>query len=281
MTDTPLEGRVAFITGTSRGIGKQLALALADAGASIVSTGKTVDEHERLPGTIVETAEAVRERGGEAIHQQLDVRDEASVDAAVERTVEEFGSVDVCINNAGAIHFAPVADTPAKRFDLLTDVNVRGAHVTTRACLPYMREQGWGHVVSMSPPLGMATAPGKAPYAWSKLGMSFLSNSLAAELESEPVGVNALWPVAAIETEATRHFQMGTPEDWRSPEIVSDAVLEILSRDPREFSGNELYDEELLREAGVSDFSRYNVVEDASPGPNSARLFDPEYERPV
>jgi len=280
MADKPFDGRVAFVTGTSRGIGKALALSLADAGAKIVSTGKTVEEHERLPGTIVETAEEVRERGGEAISVQLDVRDEESVEAAVEETVDEFGRVDFCINNAGAIHFGPVADTPAKRFDLLMDVNVRGAYVTTRACLPHMREQEYGHVVSMSPPLGPTEAPGKAPYAYSKLGMTFLSNSLAAELSGEPVGVNALWPVAAIETEATRHFGMGQPEDWRTPEIVCDAVEEILSRDPAAFSGNELYDEELLREAGVDDFSQYAVVEGSDPGPTSAQLFDPDYERP-
>ncbi|MFB6154322.1 MAG: SDR family oxidoreductase [Haloferacaceae archaeon] len=280
MSGQPFDGRVAFVTGTSRGIGKALALSLADAGASVVSTGKTVEEHERLPGTIVETAEQVRERGGEAISVQLDVRDEESVREAVELTVDEFGRVDFCINNAGAIHFAPVADTPASRFDLLMDVNVRGAYVTTRACLPYMREQEYGHVVTMSPPLGMREAPGKAPYAYSKLGMTFLANSLAAELSGEPVGVNSLWPVAAIETEATRHFEMGRPEDWRTPEIVCDAVSEILSRDPAEFSGNELYDEDLLREAGVEDFSQYAVVEGSDPGPSSARLFDPDYERP-
>jgi citronellol/citronellal dehydrogenase len=280
MTAEPFEGKVAFVTGTSRGIGKALAFSLADAGAKVVSTGKTVEEHERLPGTIVETAEEIRDEGGEAISIRLDVRDEESVESAVEQTVEKWGRVDFCINNAGAIHFGPIADTPAKRFDLLMDVNARGAYVTTRACLPYMREQEYGHVVTMSPPLTMTEAPGKAPYAYSKLGMTFLSNSLASELEGEPIGVNSLWPVTAIETEATRHFNMGQPENWRTPQVVCDAMEEILRRDPAAFSGNELYDEELLREAGVEDFSDYAVVEGTDPGPSSARLFDPEYERP-
>jgi citronellol/citronellal dehydrogenase len=281
MTGHQLDGRVAFITGTSRGIGKALALSLAEAGAAVVSTGKTVEAHERLPGTIVETAEEIRERGGESIAIELDVRDEENVRKAMERTAAEFGGVDVVINNAGAIHLAPVADTPAKRFDLLTDVNVRGAYVTTRAALPHLLDGEWGHVVMMSPPLGMTAAPGKAPYAYSKLGMTFLARSLAAEYETDPIGFNALWPVTAIESEATRHFGMGAPEDWRTPEVVCDAVLELLSRDPSDCSGNAFYDEELLREAGVTDFSRYSVVEGADPGPVSARLFDPEFERPV
>jgi citronellol/citronellal dehydrogenase len=278
---TELAGKVAFVTGTSRGIGKALALSLADAGMAVVSTGKTVEEREDLPGTIGQTAAEIRDRGGDAIAVELDVRDEANVQSAVERTVSEFGSLDVVVNNAGAIHFGPVAETPPKRFDLLTDVNVRGAHVTTHAALPHLCEGDWGHVVNMSPPLGMEAAPGKAPYAWSKLGMTFLAKSLAAELGDDPVAVNALWPVTAIESQATRHFEMGTPEDWRTPQVVCDALLELLSRDPRDCSGNAFYDEELLREAGVDDLSGYAVVEGSDPGPFSARLFDPEFERPV
>jgi citronellol/citronellal dehydrogenase len=273
-----LEGAVAFVTGTSRGIGKALALRLADEGAAVVSTGKTVEEHDRLPGTIVETTEEIRERGGDSIWIELDVRDEDNVQSAVDRTVEEYGTVDLVVNNAGAIHFGTVADTPAERFDLLMDVNARGAYVTTRAALPYLREDG-GHVVTMSPPQRLDAAPGKAPYALSKLGMTFLARSLAAELDDEPVGVNALWPVTAIDSEATRHFGMGTEEDWRTPEVVCDALVELVTRGP-DYSGNAVYDEELLREAGVEEFSRYAVVDGTDPGPMSARLFDPEYERP-
>jgi citronellol/citronellal dehydrogenase len=274
-----LEGGVAFVTGTSRGIGKAIALRLGEAGMKVVSTGKTVEEHDRLPGTIGETAREVEGRGGEAIAIQLDVRDETSVRAAVDETVETFGGVDVVVNNAGAIHFGTVAETPVDRFDLLVDVNVRGTYVTTRAALPHLREDG-GHVVTMSPPLGMEAAPGKAAYALSKLGMTFLAQSLAAELDGEPVGVNALWPVTAIESEATRHFGMGEPEDWRTPAVVCDALEEILSRDPRAFSGRALYDEEVLRAAGVEDFSEYAVVDGTDPGPFSARLFDPDYDGP-
>jgi citronellol/citronellal dehydrogenase len=278
MTDTPLEGQVAFVTGTTRGIGKALALSLAEAGAKVVSTGKTTEPRDDLPGTIYTTRDEIREAGGESIAIELDVRDAANVEAAIERTVEEWGRLDIVINNAGAIHFAPVADTEPKRFDLLMDVNVRGAFVTTQAALPHLREGDGGHVVMMSPPLGMDGAPGKAAYAYSKLGMTFLAQSLAGELSN--VGVNALWPVTAVESEATRHFNMGTPEDWRTPQVVCDAVLELVTSDPGERTGNAYYDEEVLAEAGVEDLSQYSVVEGTEPGPLSAQLFDPDFERP-
>jgi citronellol/citronellal dehydrogenase len=278
MADTPLSGQVAFVTGTTRGIGKELALSLAEAGAKVVSTGKTTEPRDDLPGTIYETRDEIRDAGGESIAIELDVRDPENVESAIDRTVEEWGRLDIVINNAGAIHFAPIADTPAKRFDLLMDVNARGAYVTTRAALPHLREGDGGHAIMMSPPVAMDSAPGKAPYAFSKHGMTFIAKSLAAEETN--VGVNALWPVTAIESEATRHFNMGTPDDWRTPAVVCDATLEILTSDPTECTGNAFYDEELLAEAGVEDFSEYAVVEGSDPGPTSAQLFDPDFERP-
>ncbi|WP_224269403.1 SDR family oxidoreductase [Haloprofundus salinisoli] len=279
MTDKPLDGRVAFITGTSRGIGKALALAFADAGAAVVSTGKTMDEHERLPGTVTRTTEEIRERGGESIALQLDVRDESNVESAIEETVDEFGGIDLLVNNAGAIQFGGVDEIPAKRFDLLMDVNARGAYVTTRAALPHLRESDHAHVVMNSPPTTMEPSPGKAAYALSKYGMTFLARSFAHELQSDEVAVNSVWPASAIETEATRHFELGQPEDWRTPQVVVDAMLELVTRDPTACTGNEFYDEELLREAGVSEFSQYAVVEGTDPGPTSAQLFDSGYGR--
>ncbi|KTG10170.1 short-chain dehydrogenase [Haloprofundus marisrubri] len=277
MTEKPLDGRVAFITGTSRGIGKALALAFADAGAAVVSTGKTMDEHERLPGTVTQTTEEIRERGGDSIALQLDVRDESNVESAIEETVDEFGGLDLVINNAGAIQFGGIDEISAKRFDLLMDVNARGAYVTTRAALPYLRESDHAHVVMNSPPTTMESSPGKAAYALSKYGMTFLARSLADELKSDEIAVNSVWPASAIETEATRHFNLGQPEDWRTPQIVVDAMLELVTRDPTECTGNEFYDEDLLRETGVSEFSDYAVVEGTDPGPTSAQLFDSGY----
>ncbi|GGC58371.1 SDR family oxidoreductase [Haloferax sulfurifontis] len=277
--DADFEGRTAFITGTSRGIGKAIALDLADRGVNVVSTGKTVDGREDLPGTIVETTEEIRERGGNSIWCQLDVRDDDSVRTAIDETVDAFGGIDFVVNNAGAIHIAGFEDTPPKRFDLLMDVNARGAYATTHAALPHLRESDRAHVVTFSPPMPARPAPGKVAYALSKYGMTFIAQSLAGELAADDIGVNALWPVAAIESEATRHFGMGAPEDWRTPQIMCDAVGELFSRDPTDCTGNAFYDEELLSEAGVDDFSSYAVVEGSDPGPMSAQLFDPDYER--
>lgn len=279
-----LSGKTAFITGTTRGIGKAIALALAEQGCTIVSTGKTSEGDEDyadsdLEGTIERTAREARERGVEALPIQLDVRDEAAVEAAAERAIDEFGTVEIVVNNASAIQLAAVAELPPKRFDLLTDVNVRGTYLVSRAFADHLREADDSWLLANAPPVSIDRAPDLAPYAWSKLGMTFLTLSMASELAADDVGCNAFWPVTAIDTRAPRHFGMGTEDDWRSPEIVADAVLEILSRDPASFTGNVVYDEELLREAGLEDFSRYNLTE-GDPEPGSAQLFDPDYQRP-
>lgn len=275
-----LSGRVAFITGTSRGVGKAFALALAECGCDVVSTGKTSEEsdygdEQDLDGTIEGTAREVRGRGQEALAIRLDVRDASSVRSAIDRTIDEFGRLDVCVNNAGAIQLASVEEMPADRFDLMTEVNVRGAYVTSRAALPHLRETG-GHLVFNAPPNVQPAAPGKAAYAWSKQGMTFLAKSLAGELDD--VGSNAIWPVTALDTRATRYFGLGTEDDWRTPEVLADALLELVSRAPADCTGNAFYDEELLREAGVTDFSSYNLTE-GDPEPMSARMFDPEFAR--
>ena len=275
-----LGGRVAFVTGTTRGIGKAIALALAECGCDVVSTGKTAEPREDREGTIHRTAEAVRDRGAESLAIQLDVRDEAQVHAAIDETVDRFGRLDVLVNNAGAIQMADVEDLPAKRFDLLMDVNARGAYVCSRAALPHLEADEGGHVLMASPPADVEATPGRAAYGLSKIGMTFLAKSLAGEVAGDGVGVNAIWPVTAIDTRATRHFGMGTEEDWRTPDVVADAVLEVVSRDPGACNGNAFYDEEVLREAGVADLSPYAVVEGADPAPLSAWLFDPDYERP-
>ena len=279
-TAPDLSGSTAFITGTTRGIGKALALELADAGANIVSTGKTVDDTDSdLEGTIHKTAEACEAKGVDAHAIQLNVRDEDAVDAAVEEAIDEFGEIDIVINNASAIQLANVEDLPANRFDLMTDVNVRGTTLVSRAFIPHLKEQESSWLLTNAPPVTTDRSPGKAPYAWSKLGMSFVTLSLATELGGYDVGCNSFWPATAIDTRATRYFGLGTEDDWRTPDVVSDAVLEILKRDPAECTGNAFYDEELLAEAGVEDFAEYNLTE-GDPAPTSAQMFNPEYERP-
>ncbi|WP_255149251.1 SDR family oxidoreductase [Halorarius halobius] len=283
--DAPdLSGQTAFITGTTRGIGKEIALALADCGCNVVSTGKTSEEDDYgddqdLEGTIEQTAREVRERGPEALAVQLNVRDPEQVEGAAQQAIDHFGEVNIVINNASAIQIANVEELPANRFDLMTDVNVRGTYLVARAFMDHLKEIDDAWLLTNAPPVAIDRAPGKAPYSWSKMGMSFITLSLAQELGGHDVGCNSFWPVTAIDTRATRYFGLGTEDDWRSPDIVSDAVLEILKRDPADYTGNAVYDEEILREAGVDDFAAYNLTE-GDPSPMSARMFDPEFERP-
>lgn len=274
-----LSGRTAFITGTTRGIGKQIALSLARAGCDIVSTGKTVDEDGELSGTIHRTANECEDEGVKAHAIRLNLRDPENISDAAEEAIEVFGEIDIVINNASAIQLARVENMPANRFDLMTDVNVRGTYLTSRAFIPHLKEIGGGHILTNAPPIVENRSPGSAAYAWSKLGMTFVTLSLADELESDGIAANTVWPVTAIDTRATRYFGMGTEDDWRSPQIVSDAVFEILRRDPEQFTGNTVYDEEILRETGTEDFSKYNLT-DGDPTPLSAQMFDPDYERP-
>jgi citronellol/citronellal dehydrogenase len=279
-----LSGQTAFITGTTRGIGKHIALSLAECGCNIVSTGKTSEEddygEERdLEGTIEQTAREVREIGPDALAIQLNVREEEEVEAAAQEAIDHFGEVNIVINNASAIQIANVEDLPGNRFDLMTDVNVRGTYLVTRAFLDHLKEVDDAWLLTNAPPVAIDRAPGKAPYSWSKMGMSFITLSLATELGGHDIGCNSFWPVTAIDTRATRYFGLGTEDDWRTPDIVSDAVLEILKRDPSEYTGNAVYDEEILREAGVEDFSEYNLTE-GDPSPMSAQMFDPDFQRP-
>jgi NAD(P)-dependent dehydrogenase (short-subunit alcohol dehydrogenase family) len=275
-----LDGHTAFVTGTTRGIGNAIALSLADRGCNVVSTGKTVDDTDSdLDGTIHETAAECEARGVASHAIQLDLRDAEEVAAAAAEAIDVFDEVDIVINNASAIEIANVESMPANRFDLMTAVNVRGTYLTSRAFVPHLREIGGGRILTNAPPVTIDRGPGKAAYAWSKLGMTFVTLSLAGELEADGIAANAFWPVTAIDTRATRYFGMGTEDDWRSPAIVADTVLELLDRDP-EYTGNAVYDEEVLREAGVDDFTEYNLTE-GDPAPLSAGMFDPDYERPA
>ena len=279
-----LSGSTAFITGTTRGIGKRIALDLAEQGCNVVSTGKTSEhddygEDRDLEGSIEQTAREVEERGAEALPIKLDVRDADTVEAAAQEAIDHFGEVNVVINNASAIQLMTVEDMPPNRFDLMTDVNVRGTYLTSRAFIDHLKDVDDAWILTNAPKIKIDRSPGSAPYTWSKLGMSFVTLSLADELGGYDVGCNTFWPVTAIDTRATRHFGLGTEDDWRTPKIVSDTVLEILSRDPAEFTGHAVYDEELLREAGLTDFSEYNLT-DGDPAPMSAQMTDPEYARP-
>ncbi|MGE3276874.1 MAG: SDR family oxidoreductase [Vicinamibacterales bacterium] len=260
---TSLAGRTLFITGASRGIGKAIALRAAADGANIVITGKTVEPHPRLPGTIHTTAEEVVQAGGHALALPLDVRDEAQVAAAVERTVERFGGIDILVNNASAISLTGTLDTPLKRYDLMQGVNARGTFVATQCVVPHLLRASNPHVLNIAPPLQATLSPRWfAPhfaYTYAKYGMTLAVLAMAEEFRDAGVAVNALWPRTAIDTEAIRLIAGAEARrKTRSPRIMADAAWWILTRPSREYTGRYLVDDEALAEAGVTDLSGYN-----------------------
>lgn len=259
------EGRVAVITGASRGIGRAVARRLAAEGAAVVVAAKSVEPHPTLPGTIVDCVEAISADGGIASWYQLDVRDTDAVEGLIEHAKAEHGRIDYLFNNAGAIFLAPVIAVPPKRFDLMFQVNVRAAHATAHFALPHMVEQQFGHVLNFSPPLHTEPSPGMAPYMVTKLGMTRIAMAIAEEHRGDGIAANTIWPVTMIDTAAVRVNNMGDESQYRTPEIIADAVSELFSRDPKSCTGRQLTDEDILREAGWSDadLDRYWVTGEA------------------
>ncbi len=247
-----LEGRVAVVTGSSRGIGRAMALRLAGEGAAVVVTGKSEHSTQKLPGSIHSVTEEITAAGGRAIAVHLDVRSEEDVAAMVERTVTEFGRLDVLVNNAGALWWKPVLETPLKRYDLMWEVNVRGAFLCSRSALPHMKRNGFGHIVMCSPPIGTAANPGYVAYMTTKMGMTRLAIGIAAEHGDDGVACNSLWPVTLIESSATINHAVGDRSMWRSPDILCDALVEIVTTDPARLNGRQILDEPFLRERGWS-----------------------------
>jgi citronellol/citronellal dehydrogenase len=252
-------GRVAIITGASRGIGRDVAIRLAREGASITIAAKSDTPHPTLPGTIHETAREIEAAGGQALPLRVDVRDEDAIASMVEETVRQFGKLDILFNNAGAIHLDTVEHTPVKRFDLMYQVNVRASMAASQYAIPHMRANGWGHILMFSPALHAGHSAGMAPYMITKLGMTRLARSIAEECRADNIAANAIWPVTMIDTAAVRNNNLGDPSQWRTSEIICDAASELFSRDPAQCTGRELTDEEILREAGVTNFDHYWV----------------------
>jgi citronellol/citronellal dehydrogenase len=260
-------GKTVFITGASRGIGKAIGLRLAAAGANIVIAAKTTVPHPKLPGTIYTAAEEMQAAGGKALAVKTDIRIEEEALAAVEKTVETFGGIDILVNNASAIHLTGTLSTEMKRYDLMHGINTRGTFVTTKACLPHLLKAENPHVLNISPPLNMETrwfAPHVA-YTMAKYGMSMCVLGMAGEFKNQGVAFNALWPKTAIATAAIMNILGGemAMKKSRSPEIMADAAHAILSKNSRECSGNFFIDEEVLRAEGVSDFSKYASAPDS------------------
>ncbi|MBI3480541.1 MAG: NAD(P)-dependent oxidoreductase [Nitrosomonadales bacterium] len=265
-----LRGKTIFITGSSRGIGREIALRCARDGANLVITGKTIEAHAKLPGTIHTVADEVAQAGGQALAIQLDVRDDQAIRAAVKQAADRFGGIDVLVNNASAISISGTLETPARRLDLMWDVNMRATFLVSQACIPYLKLADNPHILTMSPPLNLDEkwfAPHLA-YTISKYGMSMCTLGLAREFSagssgSKGIAVNCLWPRTTIATAAIEfNFPESVLRASRKPAIMADAAHVILTRDSRACSGNFFIDEQVLSEAGVSDFDQYAV----SPG---------------
>lgn len=255
-----LKGKTVFITGASRGIGREIALRCARDGANVVVTGKTVEPHPKLPGTIHSVCAEIDAAGGRGLAVQLDVRDETAVQAAVNRAAEHFGVIDVLVNNASAIMLAGTRETPVKRFDLMLGVNVRATYAASQACIPHLEKAANPHILSLSPPLSLEPRWFKdhVAYTISKYGMSMCTLGMAAELKSAGIAVNSLWPRTTIATAAIEfNFPRAVLDASRKPAIMADAAHAILTRDAKTCTGNFFIDEDVLREAGVTDFEPY------------------------
>jgi len=255
-----LGGKTLFITGASRGIGRAIALRAARDGANIIIGAKTTVPSPKLPGTIYTVAEEIEAAGGKAHPVACDIRSEEEVRAAVAQAVERFGGIDVLVNNASAIWLSDTAGTPMKRFDLMMAVNVRGAFLCTQACLPWLERSTSPHVLMLSPPLSLRArwvSPHVA-YTISKYGMSLCVLGMAEELRERGIAVNALWPRTVVATSALNLLGgKETARHARVPDIVADAAHAILTRPPRECTGNFFLDEDVLRAEGAVDFDRY------------------------
>ena len=272
-----LKGKTLFITGASRGIGLAIALRAARDGANVAIAAKTDRPHPKLPGTIFTAAEEVEKAGGRALPLTVDVRDEAAVVAAVERTAAHFGGLDICVNNASAISLTGTLATEMKRYDLMQQINTRGTFLVSKACIPHLKRSSNPHILMLSPPLDMYPrwfAPHLA-YSIAKFGMSLCVLGLSAELLADGIAVNALWPRTIIATAAIE-FALGGPEALRrarKPEILADAAYVVFNQPSRQFSGNFCIDDTLLYENGVRDFDRYRVDPTV---PLTLDLFVPE-----
>ncbi|MGA7987166.1 MAG: SDR family oxidoreductase [Candidatus Dormiibacterota bacterium] len=249
----PLDERVAVVTGSSRGIGRAMALRLAAEGAAVVITGKSEAGTEKLPGSIHTVVGEIESAGGTALAARVDVRHEDEVKAMVDATMERFGRIDILINNAGALWWQPVLQTPPKRYDLMWEVNVRAAYLCAYYALPHMVQRNWGHIIMCSPPITTTPSPGHVAYMTTKMGMTRMAIGIAAEHESDGIACNSLWPVTIIESLASINWGLGDRSQWRSPAILCDAMMEIIGTEPPTLTGQQILDEPFLRGRGWSD----------------------------
>jgi citronellol/citronellal dehydrogenase len=258
-----LSGKTLFVTGASRGIGLAIALRAARDGANVAIAAKTAEPHPKLPGTIYTAAEEIEEAGGKALPLIVDVRDETSVMDAVAQTVERFGGIDICVNNASAIQLTGTLATDMKRYDLMHQINTRGTYLTSKACIPHLKNAANPHVLMLSPPLDMSPRwfGTHVAYTMAKFGMSMCVLGMAEEFKADGIAFNALWPRTGIATAAIRNALAGDEgmRRCRTVEIMADAAHAIFEKRARDFTGNFLIDDTFLYGEGERDFEKYRV----------------------
>ena len=261
-----LSGKRIFITGGSRGIGLAIALKAARDGALVAIAAKTAEVNPKLPGTIYSAAAEIEAAGGVALPIQCDLRDEEQIATSIAKAAAEFGGIDILINNASAINLTKTEATPAKRFDLMFDVNVRGTFLTSQAAIPHLRESAKAgrnpHILTLSPPLSMKAKwfQHHVAYTMAKYGMSMCVLGMSEEFRKEGIAVNALWPRTAIDTAALQMIPGVDTAACRTPEILADAAHIILNRESKSCTGNFFVDDELLASEGITDLEKYSVV---------------------
>ena len=264
-----LRDKTLFISGGSRGIGLQIALRAARDGANVALIAKTAEPNPKLPGTVFTAAAEVEAAGGRALPIVGDIRDEAQVQAAAAATVERFGGIDVCVNNASAIDLSGTEALAMKRYDLMQDINTRGTFVVSRACVPHLKSADNPHILTLSPPISLEPrwlGPHVA-YTIAKYGMTLCALGFAAEFADAGIASNALWPRTLIATAAVQNL-LGGDEAMaasRKPQLYSDAAYAVITRPSRECSGNAFLCEDVLAQEGVTDFDRYAYVPGATP----------------
>jgi len=267
-----MKNRTAFITGSSRGIGKAIALKLAKEGCNIVVAAKTAEPHPKLAGTIYTTAEEIEKLGGKALPVIVDIRSEEMIQSAVDKTIDTFGGIDILVNNASAISLTPIEQTTQKRYDLMHEINVRGTFLVSKACIPYLKKSKNPHILTLSPPLNLDPKwfGAHLAYTMSKYGMSMTVLGQSNELKSSGIAANALWPQTTIATAAIMNLLGGDAivQASRKPEIMADAAFIILNKKSKECTGNFFIDEQILKENGVTDFDQYAI------NPNNSLMKD-------
>jgi len=260
-----LAGKTIIMSGGSRGIGEAIAVRAARDGANIALIAKTTEPHPKLPGTIHTAAEAIEKAGGNALPIVGDIRDDAAVEAAVARTVELFGGIDIVVNNASAIDLTATEAIPMKRYDLMQDINARGSFLLSKTAAPHLRRSANAHVLTLSPPITLDPkwfAGGHLAYSIAKYSMSLVTVGLAAEFAAAGIAANSLWPRTTIDTAAVRNvISAEMANRSRTPQIMADAAHAILTKPSREVTGNFFIDDEVLAAEGVTDFSKYRLCE--------------------